>query len=267
MFDNYFKNKKVVIIGASGSLGRVYTRAFHQAGSRLYLLGRDIEKLKMFVQEFSSFIPISSVDITSEESLKNVVSEIQEWSECIDIVINATGFDVRKSLSAHSLEDIEKTLLINLSGAILISKIFLPLLANEKGATIVHSGGFADGRLAFPYYSVDVASRAGIFSFIESMNRELKQEQKKVYLTYFCPNAADTPSEKPYHPVWKEMGIKISTTDEVCLALLKGIKSHQRVILMGRGASLFAKLNLLSSRLADFLLLDKYSRILKKHFA
>ena len=131
----------------------------------------------------------------------------------------------------------------------------------------MHSGGFADGRLAFPYYSVDVASRAGIFSFIESMNRELKQERKKVYLTYFCPNAADTPSEKPYHPVWKEMGIKISTTDEVCLALLKGIKSHQRVILMGRGASLFAKLNLLSSRLADFLLLDKYSRILKKHFS
>ena len=87
MFDNYFKNKKVVIIGASGSLGRVYTRAFHQAGARLYLLGRDIEKLKMFVQEFSSFIPISSVDITSEESLKNVVSEIQEWSECIDIVM------------------------------------------------------------------------------------------------------------------------------------------------------------------------------------
>ena len=174
MFDNYFKNKKVVIIGASGSLGRVYTRAFHQAGARLFLLGRDIEKLKIFVQEFSSFIPISSVDITSEESLKNVVSEIQEWSECIDIVINATGFDVRKSLSAHSLEDIEQTLLINLSGAILISKIFLPLLANEKGATIVHSGGFADGRLAFPYYSVDVASRAGIFSFIESMNRELK---------------------------------------------------------------------------------------------
>ena len=63
------------------------------------------------------------------------------------------------------------------------------------------------------------------------------------------------------------MGIKISTTDEVCLALLNGIKSHRRVILMGRGASLFAKLNLLSSRLADFLLLDKYSRILKKHFA
>ena len=267
MFDNYFKNKKVVIIGASGSLGRVYTRAFHQAGARLYLLGRDIEKLKMFVQEFSSFIPISSVDITSEESLKNVVSEIQEWSECIDIVINATGFDVRKSLSAHSLEDIEQTLLINLSGAILISKIFLPLLANEKCATIVHSGGFADGRIAFPYYSVDVASRAGIFSFIESMNRELRQEQKKMYLTYFCPNAADTPSEKPYHPVWEEMGIKISTTDEVCLTLLKGIKSHQRVILMGRGASLFAKLNLLSSRLADFLLLDKYSRILKKHFS
>ena len=266
MFDNYFKNKKVVIIGASGSLGRVYTRAFHQAGARLFLLGRDIDKLKIFVQEFSYFIPISSVDIKSEESLKNVVSEIQEWSECIDIVINATGFDVRKSLSAHSLEDIEQTLLINLSGAILISKIFLPLLANEKGATIVHSGGFADGRLAFPYYSVDVASRAGIFSFIESMNRELKQEQKKMYLTYFCPNAADTPSEKPYHPVWREMGIAISSTDQVSQTLLKGIKSHKRVILMGQATKIFATLNLLSPSIADHLLLKRYGRILKKYF-
>ena len=37
-------------------------------------------------------------------------------------------------------------------------------------------GGFVDGSIGFPYYSVDVATHAGLFSFIEAMNRELKQE-------------------------------------------------------------------------------------------
>ena len=157
------------------------------------------------------------------------MSEVQKWSDSLDIVINATGFDVRKSLTSHSEEEINQTMAINLIGAILFSKHFLPLLKNQKGATIVHSGGFADGRLAFPYYSVDVASRAGLFSFIESMNRELKQEQKKMYL-------------------------------------LKGIKSHKRVILMGQATKIFATLNLLSPSIADHLLLKRYGHILKKYF-
>lgn len=266
MCDNYFKNKKVVIIGASGSLGRAYTQAFFQAGAHLFLLGRNIDKVGAFSKDIASNIPICSVDITSENSLKVAVSEVQKWSDSLDIVINATGFDVRKSLTSHSEGEINQTMAINLIGAILVSKHFLPLLKNQEGATIVHSGGFADGRLAFPYYSVDVASRAGLFSFIESTNRELKQEKKKGHLTYFCPNAADTPSERPYHPVWREMGIAISSTEQVSKVLLKGIKSHKRVILMGQATKFLATLNLLSPSIADHLLLKRYGRILKKYF-
>ena len=125
-------------------------------------------------------------------------------------------------MSAHSLEDIEQTLLINLSGAILISKIFLPLLANEKGATIVHSGGFADGRLAFPYYSVDVASRAGIFSFIESMNRELKQEQKKGVFNLFLSQMLRTHPQKSLTILFgKKWELRFQLQTKVCLGFAK----------------------------------------------
>ena len=87
-----------------------------------------------------------------------------------------------------------------------------------------------------------------------------------MHITYFCPNAADTPSEKPYHPVWREMGISISSTNQVTQALLKGIKSRKRVILMGKGTKIFTTLNLLSPAIADYLLLRRYGRILKKYF-
>ena len=182
MGDNYFKNKKVVIIGASGNLGQAYTQAFFQVGAHLFLLGRNMDKLASFSEDIASNIPICSVDITNETSIRVAVSEVQKWSDNIDIVINATGFDVRKSLLSHSEEEINQTMTINLIGAILVSKHFLPLLKNQKGATIVHSGGFADGRLAFPYYSVDVA-----FFFYRINESRIKTGEEKDASNLFLP--------------------------------------------------------------------------------
>ena len=48
MGDNYFKNKRVVIIGAIGNLGQAYTQAFFQVGAHLFLLGRNMNKLSSF---------------------------------------------------------------------------------------------------------------------------------------------------------------------------------------------------------------------------
>nr|WP_241209433.1 SDR family NAD(P)-dependent oxidoreductase [Streptococcus sp. DD11] len=235
--------------------------------SPAFLLGRHVEKVQRLAQKTAAEYSLASFEIGSEESLQAAVEAIRSWSDQVDIIINATGFDVRKSLSAHSTAEIKQTLDTNLLGAVLLTKCFLPLLSDKASSTLVHTGGFADGRLAFPYYSVDVASRAGVFSFIEAMNRELRAEGRKKYITYFCPNAAATPSEAPYHPVWREMGLAISSPAEVCQALLKGIRKRRRVILMGAGTGLFAKINLLSPSLADFLLLNQYSRILKHYFA
>ncbi|MGT2751339.1 SDR family NAD(P)-dependent oxidoreductase [Streptococcus orisasini] len=261
----YFKGKRIVIIGATGGLGSAYAERFLKEGAHVFLVGRSKEKLETLCLQLSMKLPIVSADITNEESLVHAAEKIKDWSDKIDIVINATGYDVRKSLLKHSPKEIEQSLSVNLLGSILITKVFLPLLKDEKGSTIVHSGGFVDGRLAFPYYSADIASRAGLFSFLESMNRELKQEKSTIRLTYFCPNAANTEAEMPFHKVWKEMGIRVSSVDEVADALLKGLRRQNKVIFMGRGTGLFAKLNLLSPSLADRLLLNKYDCILQKY--
>lgn len=112
-------------------------------------------------------------------------------------------------------------------------------MRENKGSIIVHMGGFADGGLAFPYYGIDVATQSGIFTFIESMNRELRQEGSKIHLTYFCPNSAGTFAERPFHGVWKGIGIKISTPDQVAAELLSAVDKKKTVHIMGDGYSLF----------------------------
>jgi short-subunit dehydrogenase len=262
-----FEGKKVVIIGASGGLGKSYARAFINEGASVLLCGRNQEKLQKIAQSLAGEASVAQVDLTKAESIENLASHASNWSKTIDIVVNATGFDVRKSLDDHQLEEINRSVNLNLVGAILISKAFLPYMRENKDSTIVHMGGFADGRLAFPYYSVDVATRSGIYSFVESMNRELRQEGSEARLTYFCPNSADTAAERPYHSVWREMGVAISPTEQVAAELLKAIERKQNTYLMGGIAvRFFAKLNGLFPKVADIVMLNKYSRILKKYF-
>lgn len=260
-----FKGKTVVIIGATGGLGSSFVKAFADKGASVLLAGRNEEKLRLLAKQITGDITISTVDITETESIIKLTDFIKEWSEKVDIVINASGYDVRKSLEDHNLEEIYSTLDINLLGTILLTKSFLPLMKNNDGSMIAHIGGFADGRMAFPYYSVDVASRAGVFTFIESINRELALEGSRTRVGFFCPSPADTDAERPFHPLWRKMGIKILPVENVADALLKAIEKKKFVSIMGGVATiLFAKLNSIMPKLADVLIMKTYGKMLKE---
>lgn len=203
-------------------------------------------------------------DIKSESLIK-LSDFTKEWSDKLDIVVNASGYDIRKLIEDHSFEEIHNTLDINLLGTVLLTKTFLPLMKNNEGSMIAHIGGFADGRMAFPYYSVDAASRAGVFTFIEAINREMVLEGSRTRVGFFCPSPADTDAERPFHPLWRKMGIKILPVENVAEALLKAIEKRKPVSIMGGVATVFfAKLNSIMPKLADSLMMETYGKMLKE---
>lgn len=262
--EKYFNKKSVVIIGATGGLGSSFAKAFADNEANLLLVGRNEEKLKMTANKLSGDITISTVDITLSESVVKLAEFSRKWSDSIDIVVNASGYDVRKALDEHSFDEVKDSIDINLLGAILITKTFLPYMKNQKGSTIIHIGGFADGRMAFPYYSVDVASRAGLFTFVESINRELTLKESKIKVGFFCPSPADTDAERPFHQLWRKMGISILPVEKVAEALLKMIKKKKTVSIMGGFVTvLFAKLNAIVPTLADIIVMNSYGKMLR----
>ncbi len=262
---NRWNEKSVVIIGAGGGLGSSFAKCFAAKGAKLLLVGRNEEKLKKTAECIDGDTAILSADITNAKEVERLADFMQQWSPMIDIVVNASGCDVRKPLENHSFEDIQNCLSINLLGAILITKSFLPCMTNQKDSMIVHIGGFADGRMAFPYYSVDVASRAGLFSFVESMNRELDLEGKRTRLSFFCPSPADTEAERPFHTLWQEMGISIVQPEEVAEKLVRAIEKKRQVYIMGGSATvIFSKLNAIMPRLADRVTMKRYGKMLQQ---
>lgn len=140
-----FENQVVVVVGASGGLGSEIARTFSNAGERVVLAARDTAKLTALASELNaSTHAVEITDLVSVEALRNEV--MQNYSR-VDVVINATGYDVRKAFEQHTAEDLRRTVDVNLLGAMNITHAFMRDMAD---GVIAHLGGFADGRLAFP---------------------------------------------------------------------------------------------------------------------
>lgn len=255
--------KTVLVIGASGGLGSAIARAFAARGADLALSAHRR-------QTGTSDLPVTAkvsthlADLTNPASLITLRDNALTAHEHIDVVVNAAGYDARQSLGALSLEDIYRSVDINLLGAIIVTQAFLPVMPN---GVIVHLGGFADGRLAFPFYSIDVASRAGLRSYCESVNRELALAHSPGVDSFFSASPADTEAERPFHPIWKQMGIKILSPERVTEELVGAVARREKVHVMGGFLTrFFAVLNAASPNLADALVMNRYSSILQKYF-
>jgi hypothetical protein len=173
--------------------------------------------------------------------------------------------DVRKSIQDQDEAEIISQLDTNLKTPIYITKAFLPYFLKQNKGELIHFSGFLDGRLAFPYYTVDVASRAGLVSFIESINREINN--KSICIASYCPQVADTDSERPFHAIWKEMGIPILTTEKIADDLIHTLGYSKTLRISGGFInSFFAKINSASPSFANFIIMNSYSEILRKYF-
>ncbi len=219
-----FRGKRVAIVGATGGLGEAVARAVHREGGELVVIARDAVKLKAIADELGAEQRVADL---SPQSLRDAVSSI----EAVDHVVCATGIDVRRPLSAHTDDDVQKQLDVALGGPVHVARAFLGKL--RAGGTIAMFGGFADGTLALPYYSVDVAARAGLAGFCEAINRELAVEGRQERLCYVCPAPADTAAERPYKALWSSMGTAVVAPETVADFVLAALLSKKTLAVMG----------------------------------
>jgi NADP-dependent 3-hydroxy acid dehydrogenase YdfG len=262
--NDFFTDKVVVTFGATGGLGTAVVRSLQAQATHQILAGRREALLQQLVEEIGASATYVCADVTSAEDIHRVYQHGIERYGKIDIVINVSGVDVRGPLVEHMQRDMDSTVSVNLLGAILITQGFLLHTDTKSAGVVVHIGGFADGRLAFPFYSVNAASRAGLRTFVESVNREMRVLKRNVLISYFGPTSADTEAERPFHPIWREMGISIEKPEVIAMRLLQAVASHKQVYTMGFSARLLAQINALSPSLADCIIMNRYSEVLKR---
>ncbi len=192
-----FKNKTVLITGGAGGIGKIMGRKSLERGAKQLIIW-DIDKKnsEKTVNEFSEKgfnVFAFCVDVGNTEYIITNAGKVKKKFGKVDILINNAGIIVGKMFDEHSHEEIDKTIKINLSALMHVTKEFLPGMIESKEGHIVNIASAA-GMLPNPKMSVYAASKWAVLGWSESLRIELENNygRNKINVTTITPSYIDT---------------------------------------------------------------------------
>uniref|UniRef100_A0A8C0J6A6 Dehydrogenase/reductase SDR family member 7B n=1 Tax=Chelonoidis abingdonii TaxID=106734 RepID=A0A8C0J6A6_CHEAB len=253
----YLQDAVVVITGATSGLGKECAKAFHAAGSRLVLCGRNSERLQDLVQELSAKTHKPFTVIFDLSDTKMVVSAAEEILKCVghvDILINNAGISYRGSILDTGMDVDKKVMETNYFGPIAFTKALLPsMIKRQQGHIVVISS--VQGKISIPFRSAYAASKHATQAFFDCLRAEMEQYEIDVTVVspgYIQTNLsvnAVTADGSPYGVMDKNT-IEGRTAAEVAQVVLNAVgQKKKEVLIAGLLPSLAVYLRTLSPRL------------------
>lgn len=171
-----FKNKIVLITGASSGIGRDTAIEFAKLGANIILVARDKAKLDQVATELKKFsisILVCQCDVSQKEQVKEMSELVLKKFDTIDILVNNAGFAIYGSVSDLSIDEIESQMETNYFGMIYCIKNFLPIMLRKKSGHIVNVASVA-ASFGLPGIASYCASKFAMLGFSEGLKHELK---------------------------------------------------------------------------------------------
>ena len=175
-----FKNKKILVTGASGGIGSEIVKKFVSLGGKVLGTGTKAEKLDLIKKQYQN-IKVKKFDISEhsriEEFIDNVVLELGG----LDILINNAGTNVDNLSLRMKEEEWKKVIDINLTSTFLLAKHAIKKMLKNKFGRVVnitsvvgHTGNLGQSNYA--------AAKSGIIG----MSKSLALEYAKKNITINC---------------------------------------------------------------------------------
>lgn len=186
-----FKNKVVVVTGASRGIGAETAIQFAKEGANLvidyFVSDYETDAKKNAKKVMSEIIKIGSkaimveCDVRDQSQIENLVKETERTLGKIDILVNNAGYVIDLPIEERTLEDWHRTIDTNLLGTYLCTKIISKNM--NAGGAIVNAGS-TNGIYYNNPESIDYdATKAGIISLTKNFAKELASRKIRVNAT------------------------------------------------------------------------------------
>lgn len=181
--------KNAIITGGAGSIGSVVAERFLEEGANVLIVDRDqnaIDSTLKKLKKGTATILGLQVDVTSEESIKNMVHESLRIFKNgrIDLLANIAGIGPFARFPELKVEDWDRTINVNLRGTFLVSKFVSENMIKNGGGVIVNMSS-TNGLLAEEGLAAYNASKAGVILLSKTMALELAKY--KIRVNSVCP--------------------------------------------------------------------------------
>lgn len=186
------ENTIVVVTGASRGLGRHIALRLGREGARVVLFARSEDELRNVAEAIEAAggrALVCVVDIADARAVARGVQSVHDAWGPVEILVNNAGLGWHKPFVEWSLEEIDRTVDVNLKGTIYATHAVLPDMLTAGRGQILNIASDL-GRRVVPNMAVYVAAKHAVVGFAGSLLREVKGRGVKVMT--LTPGIVDT---------------------------------------------------------------------------
>jgi NAD(P)-dependent dehydrogenase (short-subunit alcohol dehydrogenase family) len=167
--------KIALISGASKGLGRAMALALSEAGAVVALVSRDAEKLhgvKREIETCGGAAKVFVADVTKEENVRSLESEVSAHLGKVQILINNAGINIRKNLVDFSLDEWRSVLDANLTSVFLMCRAFVPHMTGSGYGRVLNMASIMS-HVSLPGRTAYSASKAALLGVTRALALEV----------------------------------------------------------------------------------------------
>ncbi len=185
--------KTVVITGSARGFGLEMLKCFRTKGYNVVIcdVNEDsIDKAEVILNDIKSNAKIYRyrVDITKEDELNNMISDILTYEKTIDIWVNNAGVNQpNKAIWELDKETIDRLIDIDLKGTILSSKAIMPIMIKQNFGQIYNVEGYGSNDAVMLGLSLYGTSKRAITYFTEALANEVKERNHAICVGKIAP--------------------------------------------------------------------------------
>lgn len=180
--------RHALVTGGGSGVGKSIALALANAGVDVTICGRRADALEAVTRENGRIHGIAA-DVTDETSMLALYAQAEAARGPLDIVVANAGAADSAPVHKVTLDDWEKTIDVNLTGAFLTVKPALSGMASRKAGRIVFIASTA-GLKGYGYVAPYVAAKHGVVGLMRALAAELAKTG--VTVNAVCPGYVET---------------------------------------------------------------------------
>ncbi|MCQ2166372.1 MAG: SDR family oxidoreductase [Bacteroidales bacterium] len=254
MFREHFRDKVIIITGASSGIGLASARLFSSCGAKLVLAARRLDVLEKEATAMGGDILCVKADVSVEDDCRTLVQKAVERYGRIDILVNNAGLSMRALFRDLDLKVIRTLMEVNFWGTVYCTKYALPYLLESRGSVVgvISIAGFAGlpGRTGYS------SSKYAIRGFLDTLRIEHLYDG--LHVMVFAPgftasnvrNAALTADGSAQGSTPRDEG-SMMTAEECARHLARGLQRRRRQVILTPVGKMTVFMHRLFPRLTD----------------
>jgi short-subunit dehydrogenase len=238
MKKDFFRNKVIVITGATGGVGRVTAWEFAKHGAKVALIARESHQLQATADEVRRYGGTAMqcmIDVSNAEAVENATEEIETKLGPINVWINNAMNSVFAEFKDITPEEFKRVTEVTYLGQVYGTMSILKRMMKRDSGSIILVGSALAYR-GIPLQSAYCGAKHGIQGFYDSLRCELLHQKSKIIISMIQLPAMNTTqfgwvlSKLPNRP--RPMG-KVYEPEVAAKAILFAAAHERRSVWVG----------------------------------